>query len=154
MKNIYKKLPSERRGNSRFPTITIIKEVVIEVRHHTLRKRIILPAIMYNLSTGGIAIVTFDRVPVGAEITLNLKLAGINLKNVKGRVIRVEGKKMTFLIAISFKKLNKDIKKIISKVASDADLCETKILLGEKQACTFKCNYYDLCTNPMKKKAK
>ena len=153
MKKINKKLSSERRINSRFPTITIIKEVAIEVSHHTLRKRTILPAIMYNLSIGGIAIVTFDRVPVGAKITLNLELAGINLKDVKGRVTRVEGKKMTFLIAISFNKLNKELKKTIAKVASDADLCETKILLGEKHACTFKCNYYDLCTNVMKKKA-
>jgi len=142
----------DRRLHFRFPTITIVKEVVIFVTHPRTKKKIVLPAIMYNLSAGGIAIVTFEKVPIGAIITLNLNLDGINLQNVTGKVVRVEGRNVTFLIAIDFTNLTKELKKKITMIANDADICETRIMLGEKHACKKKCTYYSLCTNPVKKK--
>ena len=142
----------DRRMHFRFPTITIVKEVVIFVTHPRTRNKVILPAIMYNLSAGGIAIVTFEKVPLGSLITLNLNLDSINLKNVTGKVVRLEGRNVTFLIAIDFINLTRELKSKITKIASDADMCETRIMLGEKHVCKLKCSYYPLCTNPIKKK--
>ncbi len=149
-----KKKDPERRVHFRFPTITIVKEVVIAVAHPKSKNKNVMPAIMYNLSAGGIAIVTFDKVPVNSMITLNLDLGSVNLENITGKVVRVEGKNVTYLIAIDFYNLPQQLKKKIKKIADDADICETNILLGEKHVCTKKCSYYDLCINPMKKKAR
>ena len=100
----------ERRVHFRFPTITIVKEVVIAVTHPIKGKKKTMPAIMYNLSAGGIAIVTFDKVPLNSIITLNLDLGCVVLKGVKGKVVRIDGKNVTYLIAIDFYGINKKLK--------------------------------------------
>ena len=140
----------ERRKHKRFPTISLIKEILISSAALNLRDS--LPAIMFNLSSGGIAIITFIRLPLNSTVILRFNLNGIKLNNVEGKIVRVEGKRKIYLIAISFSKINKKVADRIGRIADEFDLCETKLLLGEKHVCTKKCSYYHLCSKNIKTK--
>jgi len=141
-------MEKERRQYRRIPAISMVKETMI--RSDALKLKREIPAILLNLSAGGIALITFLSLPRDTLICLNFNLDGLKLKDVEGRVVRVEGKKKTYLIVISFTKIKDEVKKRITMMADAFDLCETKILMGEKDVCSTECAYYELCTKPVK----
>jgi len=109
-----------------------------------------IPAILFNLSAGGMALITFLSLPRNSRICLNFNLDGLKLKNVEGRVVRVEGRKKTYLIVIAFTKINDEIKDRINTMAEAFDLCEARILMGDTHVCSIECPYYELCIKPVK----
>ncbi len=141
-------MEKERRKHRRIPTVTVAKEALIESPEKRLRKEI--PAIIYNLSAGGMAIITFLSLPVNAFINLNFNLDGLKLKDVEGRIVRVEGKEKTYLVVISFTKIRAEVKNRINMMADAFDLCETRRMLGEENICSAECAYYKLCAKPIK----
>jgi len=138
----------ERRRYKRIPTISIVKETLIESPALKLKKEV--PAILFNLSAGGMALITFQSLPQDALISLNFNLDKLKLKDVEGRVVRVEGRKKTYLIVVAFTKIRNELKKRINRMADAFDLCETRILMGEKDVCSIRCPYYELCIKPVK----
>jgi c-di-GMP-binding flagellar brake protein YcgR len=141
-------MEEERRKYKRIPTISMVKEALIESEALKLRKEI--PAILFNLSAGGMALITFLSLPRDALISLNFNLDGLKLKDVEGRVVRVEGRKKTYLIVIAFTKITDELRKHINTMADAFDFCETRILMGEKDVCSTECSYYQLCSKPVK----
>jgi c-di-GMP-binding flagellar brake protein YcgR len=141
-------MEKERRKYKRIPAISMVKETMIESEALKLRKEI--PAILFNLSAGGMALITFLSLPRDALISLNFNLDGLKLKDVEGRVVRVEGRKKTYLIVIAFTKITDELKKHINTMADAFDFCETRILMGEKDVCSMRCAYYELCSKPVK----
>ncbi|MEE8179772.1 MAG: PilZ domain-containing protein, partial [bacterium] len=83
----------ERRKHRRIPTVTVVKEALVESPEANLKQEI--PAIIYNVSAGGMALITFLSLPVNASINLNFNLDGLKLKDVEGKIVRVEGKEKT-----------------------------------------------------------
>ncbi len=146
-----KKMGKEKRKYRRFPTISMIKEIMISSMQLRVKSKTV-PAIMFNLSAGGIAIITFVPIPKDTLISLKFNLGGLKLDDVQGKVVRAEGKGNTYLAAIAFTKIKESTKKKIKEMADDFDRCETKILLGEKNVCFRSCRYYNLCTKNIKKK--
>jgi c-di-GMP-binding flagellar brake protein YcgR len=141
-------MEKERRKYKRVPAISIVKETMIESKALKLRREI--PAIFLNLSAGGMALITFLSLPRDALISLNFNLDKLKLKNVEGRVVRVEGRKKTYLIVIAFTKIKGELRKRINRMADAFDLCDTRILMGEKDVCSIRCPYYELCSKPVK----
>jgi len=141
-------MKQERRKYRRIPAISMVKETMIESRQLKLKRKI--PAIVFNLSGGGMALITFLSIPVDTIIFLNFNLGGLKLKDVEGKVVRAEGKKKTYLIVIAFTKIREEVKNRINMMADAFDLCETRILMGEEDVCSIECTYYKLCTKSVK----
>ena len=141
-------MEQERRKYKRVPTISIVKEALIESPALKLKREI--PAILSNLSAGGMALITFLSLPLDAIISLSFNIDGLKLKDAEGRVVRVEGKKNTYLIVIAFTKIRAEVKNRINMMADAFDLCETRILMGEENVCSTECAYYRLCSKPIK----
>jgi len=135
----------DRRKHQRMPTLSIIKEVEL-ARNGSGEK---IPAIMCDISAGGLAIITFLPLPEGAEIILNLALPDINLKNVKARIVRTAEKNGTYLAGLQFLNLSRKLKAKINKMALDWKKCEDNLALGLKVDCS-KCSYYKICTKKAK----
>jgi len=138
----------ERRKHRRFPAVTVAKEALVESQEMKLKREI--PAIIYNLSAGGMALITFLSLPLNAFINLNFDLDGLKLKDVEGKIVRVEGKEKTYLIVISFTKIKAEVRKRINMMADAFDLCETRRMMGEENICSTECSYHMLCAKPIK----
>ncbi|MDO8733732.1 MAG: PilZ domain-containing protein [Elusimicrobiota bacterium] len=135
---------AEKRKSKRFPVLYhLIKPVLI--RTQDSKAGISSPAIMVNLSTGGMALLTFSPLPVGKNILISFDLKDLKIDNVKSRVVRVENKEGSYILGIQFLNLKKEIADTINKLADDFDSCETRILLGEKPVCRKGCSYFEHC---------
>lgn len=141
-------MEKERRKHRRIPAVTVAKEALVESQEMKLKREI--PAIIYNLSAGGMALITFLSLPLNAFINLNFDLDGLKLKDVEGKIVRVEGKEKTYLIVISFTKIRAEVKKRINMMADAFDLCETRRMMGEENICSAECSYHTLCAKPIK----
>ena len=138
----------ERRKHRRIPAVTVAKEALVESPKTKFKREI--PAIISDLSAGGMALITFLSLPVNAFISLNFNLDGLKLKDVEGRIVRVEGKQKTYLIVIAFTKIRAEVKNRINMMADAFDLCETRRMMGEENICSTECAYYQLCAKPIK----
>ena len=141
-------MENERRRYRRIPAISVVKEAMIESPELKMKREI--PAIVFNLSAGGMALITFLSLPLNALISLNFNMDGLKLKDVEGKVVRVEGKKKTYLIVIAFTRIRDEVKSRINMMADAFDLCETRVLMGEEDVCSTECTYYELCSKPIK----
>ena len=139
----------ERRAHPRFPTLSVIKTV--EIKRGEGREDI--PAIMCDLSAGGLAMITFLPMPLDGEIILDISIPGINLKDVRAKIVRIEEKKGTYLVALKFLKISNGIKKAINRMAADWKRCEENLAAGKKVDCSL-CSYYDICTKEAKAKTR
>ncbi|MBA3064909.1 PilZ domain-containing protein [bacterium] len=138
---------AERRIHLRFPTLSVIKTVEI----HSTDGKTDIPAIMCDVSVGGLAMITFMPLPKNSDIVLDLNMPDINLHKVTAKIVRVEEKNGTFLIALEFSNLNPAVKKKINAMAIDWKKCEERMSVGEKIECPH-CSYYNLCSKEVKKK--
>jgi len=139
-------MEQERRKHRRIPAVSMVKEALIESPELRMKRQI--PAIVFNLSAGGVAFVTFDSFPLGAAISLDFNLNGLKLEDVEGRVVRVKGKKQTYVVVIAFTKIRNEVKNRINTMADAFDLCETRIMMGDKDVCSKDCSFFQLCTKP------
>lgn len=135
---------SEKRKSKRFPVLYhLIKPVLI--RTQDSKAGISSPAIMVNLSAGGMALLTFSPLTAGKNILISFDLKDLKINNVKSRVVRVENKGGSYILGIQFLNLKKEIADVINKLADDFDSCEIRILLGEKPVCRKGCSYFVHC---------
>lgn len=135
---------AEKRKSKRFPVLYhLIKPVLIRTQGSKAGRA--SPAIMANLSAGGMALLTFSSLPVGKNILISFDLKDLKIDNVKSRVVRVENKEGSYILGIQFLNLKKEIADAINKLADDFDSCETRILLGEKPVCRKGCSYFEHC---------
>ncbi|MCD6311020.1 MAG: PilZ domain-containing protein [Elusimicrobia bacterium] len=138
---------AERRIHLRFPTLSVIKTVEI----HSADGKTNVPAIMCDVSAGGLAMITFMPLPKDSDIVLDLNMPDINLNKVAAKIVRVEEKNGTFLVALEFNALSSVVKKKINNMALDWKKCEERLSVGEKTEC-LNCSYYNLCNKEVKKK--
>ena len=135
---------NEKRKFKRFPVLYhLIKPILI--RTQDSKAGISSPAIMVNLSAGGMALLTFSSLAVGKNLLISFDLKDIKIDNVKSRVVRVENKEGSYVLGIQFLNLKKEIADAINKLADDFDSCETRILLGKKPVCRKGCSYFEHC---------
>ncbi|MBN1384270.1 MAG: PilZ domain-containing protein [Elusimicrobia bacterium] len=140
---------NEKRKHKRFPVLyNLIKPVLI--RTEGMESNASMPAIMANLSSGGMALLTFTPIPTGQILIIFLDLKSLHVTNIKARVTRCENKGGSYNLGIQFLDLSKEIADKISKMADDFDLCETRILMGDKPICRKGCTYAPHCQRTAK----
>jgi hypothetical protein len=111
----------------------------------------IVPGIMADLSSAGVAIITYGKILCGENITINLNLQGLASKQIKGKVLKVREDTSTYLVVILFDALQKSISKHLELVAMDFEDCETKWTRGDFNFCFKECTYYPYCSKSVKK---
>ena len=136
----------EKRRHQRFPTLSVVKSV--EITQGAGKTNV--PAIMCDISAGGMAMITCLPLPAASDIVLDLNMPEIDLKKVHARIVRTKEKNGTYLIALEFKRLSPVLKNKINTMAIDWKVCEQRLTAGKKINCS-KCSYYALCTKKVKK---
>jgi hypothetical protein len=141
---------AERRRHARFAVVEGIVEP-IEVDFGTgdsgPKKQ---PAIMTDLSAGGMSLLLFLEPPQGKTFDMNLSLPGLKNIDVTGKVVRVHAKGQTFSLGISFTKISKKHQDHIDAMANDHMDCDTRIALKLPEVCVKTCQFHALCAKTQK----
>lgn len=108
------------------------------------------PAILTNLSAGGLSLILFIEPPRSKKLDLVLSIPGLAEVPVEGKVVRVLEKGQTYNVGIMFTKISKKHELQISQMAQDHIDCETRIALKLPDACVSTCRFAALCAKPQK----
>ena len=108
------------------------------------------PAILTNLSAGGMSLILFLEPPRTKKLDMVLSIPGLNDVPVEGKVVRVLEKGQTFNVGIMFTKISKKHETAITNMAQDHIDCDMRIALKLPEACMAECRFAALCGKPQK----
>lgn len=146
----------ERRRHARFPVIHgLIEPINLRFAQDGKEKldhsqKISQPAVLVDLSAGGISIISFMEPPHAKLIRMDLSLHGMAHIPVEGKIVRVHSKGKTHTVGIAFTKITKKNQKQLKDMALDYIDCETRIALNLPEACVPTCRFHCLCTKTQK----
>lgn len=144
----------ERRKHARLSIINgVLQPIDLSFEDETGRL-VIQPAILDNLSAGGIRLLTFLEPPKTTNIDLVLNLPGVGEIPVKGKIAWMRTKGEVFLIGIEFLDISDKAKKRINSMAEDYEDCNTRIMLKLPDVCTHTCTANGLCNKAQKDSSK
>lgn len=103
------------------------------------------PAILTNLSGGGMQLITFLAPPHAKRLDMVLNLPGFDHMPVTGHVVRVHEKGETFVVGIQFVHIQEKHQRRINDMAVDNLDCETRLALSLPEACVKDCHFHPLC---------
>lgn len=133
----------ERRKHQRIPIIKDLAEPVNIII--MAEKPIEMPAVLTNLSAGGMCLVVFAHVIGNTKFKLVLNLKGVEGIELQCRVAWAESKGDTTVIGVSFFNMKHEDMKKINHMAEHFLDCETKRSFGIKDICDPTCNYWPMC---------
>jgi hypothetical protein len=108
------------------------------------------PAILTNLSAGGMSLILFLEPPRTKKLEMVLSIPGLSEVPVEGKVVRVLEKGQTFNVGIMFTKISKKHETAITNMAQDHIDCDMRIALNLPEACMPECRFAALCGKPQK----
>ncbi len=146
------KVLKERRQHVRLPILHgILEPVELEFYAKTADgKGAPQPAILADLSAGGMRLITFMEPPHTKELNILLKLSGVKAIPVTGRISWVKDKGGVFMNGIAFTAISADDKKRINEMAEDYSDCDTRHALKLPEVCVETCRASGLCNKPQK----
>jgi hypothetical protein len=151
---------NERRKHRRFTVVHDLVEPIVlryadrrggkgaDIPKH-LRTQ---PAILTNLSAGGMRLITFLAPPQAKIFKMTLTIPGLDHLPIEGKVVHVTKRGDIFLVGIQFVKIAKKYQGQINGMAEDDADCQTRISLGLPDACEPECTFHLLCSKPQKAK--
>ncbi len=111
-----------------------------------------VPAVLTNLSAGGMALVVFAHVSGGSKLKIALDVHGLAGMEFQGRVAWTQYKGEMTTLGVHFDHVPPETVGRISRLAEDFQDCELKISFGLRDVCFRKCTYWELCAKPVKLK--
>ena len=152
MTNKHHKVFKERREHVRLPILHGILEPV-ELEFYAKGpdgKHTPQPAILVDLSAGGMRLITFLEPPHSKELNMILKLADVKEMPITGKISWVKEKGGVFMNGITFSDISNEDKKRISDMAEDYVDCDTRIALKLPEVCVETCKAHGVCNKPQK----
>jgi hypothetical protein len=141
----------EKRKHVRLPILHgILEPVEIEFSKKKGGKTPPQPAILSDLSAGGMRLITFLEPPHSRELNILLKLSGLKYIPIKGKISWVKEKGGVFMNGISFTLVSSEDRKKINEMAEDYSDCDTRIALKLPEVCVEVCKAHWLCNKPQK----
>ena len=138
-----KKAVAERRKHRRFSIVEgMVEPITIELDGLEGSSR--QPAIMTDLSAGGISLLMFVEPPKTKRFSMTLGIPGLDEVVIEASVVRVHQKGETYSVGLFFEKIPRDAQKRIEKMAEDSADCETRTALGLPDACGSDCPFHSL----------
>lgn len=153
---------SERRQHPRFPVLEgliepiTLRYTITETRADAKKDKSApekthnQPAILTDLSAGGMSLITFVEPPHTKILQMDLCLPGLSHVPVHAKVVRVHTKGETYNVGIQFTRIPKKYQKQINDMAMDHIDCDTRISLSLPEACVPNCRFNHLCQKTQK----
>ncbi len=108
------------------------------------------PAILTDLSAGGMSLLLFLEPPRGKSLEMILTIPGLKNVPLEGKVVRIHAKGQTFSLGIAFTKIAKKHQEQIDEMAQDQIDCDTRISLSLPEVCVKTCRFHALCAKAQK----
>lgn len=108
------------------------------------------PAILTDLSAGGMSLILFLEPPKTKTLEMVLNLPGLVEIPIEGRIVRISERGQTYNVGIAFTKISKKHQAQIDEMAQDHLDCETRLSLKLPESCVPKCRFHALCAKPQK----
>ena len=150
----------ERRKHARFALVgNLIEPITLRYASPKPKKgekkvatsgALMQPAILTNLSAGGMQLITFLAPPHAKRLDMVLNLPGFDHMPVTARVVRVHEKGETFVVGIQFVRIQKRHQKRINEMAVDNLDCDTRLSLSLPESCVRDCRFHYLCHKTQK----
>ena len=146
----------ERRRHPRLPVVEgLVEPITLSMQAANPKggkagKASNQPAILTNLSAGGMSLIMFAEPPHIKVIDLDLTLPGLPHVSIQAKVVRVHMKGETYNIGLQFTKIQKKHQKQICGWAEDHMDCETRISLNLPEVCVPTCRFHCLCQKTQK----
>ncbi len=146
-----KTVNDERRRHRRFPIVEgLVEPIEVAWTEDEAGEGRKMPAVLTDLSAGGMSILTFIEPPHTRRIYLQINLPGLDNVAVEARVLRVHTKGQIFTLGLEFVKIHKRHQEKITHMAEDYNDCETRIALKLPEACVPNCRCHAFCSKPQK----
>jgi c-di-GMP-binding flagellar brake protein YcgR len=141
---------ADRRKWKRVPiTANVANPMVLQIPSPEGERTI--PAIIINLSAGGMCILSFLPVEVKEPVKLNMEINGIKMDSVKAKIAWIREKSGTYLLGLEFCDISRGLHKRLNAMAEDYFECEKRILKGQGyEACHSDCSFWSLCTKTIR----
>ncbi|MCX5796345.1 MAG: PilZ domain-containing protein [Elusimicrobia bacterium] len=151
----HEKVGTERRAHVRLPVVEgMIEPITVQFGpgegQSAPAAALGQPAILTNLSAGGMSLLMFLEPPHARRLDMVLSIPGLDRVPIAGRVVRVHQRGPTYNVGISFTQISKKHQDQISKMAEDHGDCETRVALKLPEVCVKPCTFHALCAKPQK----
>src|SRR3954471_20956781 len=103
------------------------------------------PAVLVDLSAGGLSMICFAMPQIARDLTFRLTLPGLVNAKLKGRIIRARRKGETYQVAIEFTEFQDKWAALVGKLAKAYSACEERLQQGDRLFCFKECAFYSLC---------
>jgi len=141
----------DNRRHKRFPVLKDMAEPVdLFLMDQPVRE---VPAVLTNLSAGGMALVVFAHVSGQAKLKIVLDVRGLDGLEFQGHVAWTESKGETTAVGVRFDHLSHETTARVNHMAEDFQDCELKISFGLKDVCFRQCAYWAMCGKSVKLKS-
>ena len=150
----HEKVGAERRAHIRLPVVEgMIEPITVQFGSGDAPSTSAAPgqpAILTNLSAGGMSLLMFLEPPHTKRLDMVLSIPGLERVPIAGRVVRVHQRGPTYNVGIAFTQISKKHQDQISKMALDHGDCETRLALKLPEVCVKPCTFHSLCAKPQK----
>ena len=146
----HKKTGAERRKHRRFSVVEgMVEPITLELEgsDSMMHKQ---PAIMTDLSAGGISLLMFIEPPHTKSFQMTLNIPGLEGVPIEAGIVRVHQKGETYSVGLAFRKIPREAQKSIEKMAEDSADCQTRTSLGLPDACGSDCPFHSLFSGKSK----
>lgn len=132
----------ERRRHPRLPLhLSVAKLVDFEIEGLSQPA----PAVLVDLSAGGLSMICFALPQLSKNVTFKLELPGLVEAKVHGRVVRATRKGDTYQVAVEFTEFQDKWAKLVEKLVLAYGSCEDRLSQGDRRFCFRECAFFSLC---------
>ncbi|MFA5974679.1 MAG: PilZ domain-containing protein [Elusimicrobiota bacterium] len=103
------------------------------------------PAILVDISAGGLCMICFALPKIAQRVTFGLQLPGLVNAKVQGRVVRASRKGDTYQVAIAFSEFQEQWAHLVEKLVKAYNTCEDRLTQGDRRFCFKECGFFTLC---------
>jgi c-di-GMP-binding flagellar brake protein YcgR len=129
----------ERRRHPRLPLHLSVAKLV-DFKCEGLEQT--SPAVLIDLSAGGLAMICFALPAISQRVSLQLKLPGLVNAQLNGRIVHAHRKGETYRVSVEFTEFQKEWEHFIAKLVKSYNECEERWNQGDRKHCPKSCSYH------------
>jgi hypothetical protein len=103
------------------------------------------PAILVDLSAGGLSMIAFALPSLTKNITFRLELPGLVNAQLHGKIVRAHKKGETYQVAVAFSEFKEEWARLVAKLVKAYEDCEDRLAQGDRRFCFKRCGFFSLC---------
>src|SRR5689334_10463698 len=89
------------------------------------------PAVLVDLSAGGLSMIAFALPPLTKQVTCKLELPGLVNAQLHGRIVRALKKGETYQVAVAFSEFKEEWARLVAKLVKAYEACEDRLAQGD-----------------------